>query len=390
MKVFHREAFVALCYLVLIKPGCIAGIPALRPIDISLDILRIALIGFILLVFILNGKIQINRLFGIAVLLIISSLWELVSSLLNGVTIGGFGEVLNTLGIILFTFIALSVDYQVYIRATAKVVGSYIIINCLTVLLFPGGMYSTTEYTQNYFLSYRTAWFAVYLLGLTASLLWYAQEKLPYAKRWCVLVIVCAYVSMVIVWTATGLVCFSLAALFLGYCHFTKKQIMGIKTILVSEAVLFYLVIITRLQEVFAWLIVSLLKKDLTLSFRTRIWDNALESIQKHLWIGVGRLENAEMRHILEYGVSHPHNRYLYITMCFGLIGLALFLAVIYLSARGRVKKEVEQQNRVILAALIALLSAGQVESFSATGGYLLPLFLIAAALHRNQLPTGK
>ena len=35
-----------------------------------------------------------------------------------------------------------------------------------------------------------------------------------------------------------------------------------------------------------------------------------------------------------------------------------------------------------MMAAFIALLSAAQVESLSATGGYAIPLYLIAAALH--------
>ena len=35
-----------------------------------------------------------------------------------------------------------------------------------------------------------------------------------------------------------------------------------------------------------------------------------------------------------------------------------------------------------MMAAFIALLSAAQVESLSATGGYAIPLHLIAAALH--------
>ena len=35
-----------------------------------------------------------------------------------------------------------------------------------------------------------------------------------------------------------------------------------------------------------------------------------------------------------------------------------------------------------MMAAFIVLLTAGQVESFSATGGYIIPIYLIAAALH--------
>ena len=75
------------------------------------------------------------------------------------------------------------------------------------------------------------------------------------------------------------------------------------------------------------------------------------------------------MEAILGYGVSHPHNRYLYVTLCFGIIGLALFLLIVYYANKGTINSHRVREGRIMMAAFIALLSAAQVESLSATGG---------------------
>ena len=162
----------------------------------------------------------------------------------------------------------------------------------------------------------------------------------------------------------------------------TRRKVLGIKTVMLIEAIVFYVVIIERMMDRFAWLIVGILKKDITLTSRTRIWDNAIRIIKEHYVIGVGRISAGEMRNLLGYGASHPHCRYLYLMLCFGVIGLGLFLIAVYYSTKGNVAENKERNNQIVMASLIAMLTACQVESLSATGGYMYPLLLIAAGLH--------
>lgn len=187
---------------------------------------------------------------------------------------------------------------------------------------------------------------------------------------------------MILQWTATGLFCFSIGGLVLLYCTWKKRNPFKITTVMITEAAAFWTIVIARLMDMFSFLLVNILHKDVTLTFRTRIWDNALAAIQQNLLTGVGRLDAAQMEAILGYGVSHPHNRYLYVTLCFGIIGLALFLLIVYYANKGTINPHRVREGRIMMAAFIALLSAAQVESLSATGGYAIPLYLIAAALH--------
>lgn len=383
MKYFRQSWFIALCFFILIKPGCISGMAVLAPLDTFLNLLRILLVLFELMVLIKCMLVMPgNRLLGVFLLVLASILWEPVSTVLNGKGTADVGALMNNLGIALTAYMGLRIDYDAFVEGIAKITGAYVIINCLTVILFPGGLYASEQYTQNFFLSYRTSWLAVYLLALTAVLLWNANVHTRSSKRFSVAVVLAAAVSMVMQWTATGLFCFTLAGIILAIYNRTEKKPLGILWIMLAEVAAFWVVVIARLMEMFSFLLVTVLKKDLTLTFRTRIWDNALRTIQEHFLIGVGRLDAKQMRALLGFGVAHPHNHYLYVTLCFGVVGLVLFLLAVYFANKGKVNQGRMQEGRIMMAAFIVLLSAGQVESFSATGGYLIPIYLIAASIH--------
>ena len=385
MRYFRQSWFIALCFFILIKPGCISGMAVLAPLDTVLNLLRILLVLFEILVFMKSMLVvQKNRLLGVFSLVLLSILWEPASTVLNGKNIADVGALLNNLGIALTTYMGLRINYDAFIEGIAKITGAYVILNCLTVILFPAGMYASAQYTQNFFLSYRTAWFAIYLLALTAVLMWNANARTQASRSFAIAVVLSAAVSMILQWTATGLFCFVLGGIVLAIFSRTSRKPLGIFWILLGESAVFWLVVIARMLEMFSFLLVTILKKDLTLTFRTRIWDNALIAIQKHFLIGVGRLDAGQMRSILGYGVSHPHNHYLYVTLCFGVVGLVLFLLTVYFANKGKVSYGKLQEGRIMMASFITLLTAGQVESFPATWGYIMPLFLIAAALHRN------
>lgn len=386
MRYFRNPNFISFCFLILIKPGCISGIPALGILDTLLNMIRIMLVLFTLIVLFKNAQLlPVNRLFGVTMLVVASILWEPISTLTGGGSIADFGALMNDLGIALVCYIGLRAGYDSFIEGVAKVSGAYVLINCLTVILFPAGMYATTKYSQNFFLSYRTAWFVIYLLALTTTLLWNANVGSRFTKRFAIAVAVAATLSMILQWTATGLFCFSIGGLVLLYCTWKKRNPFKISTVMLTEAAAFWAIVIARLMDMFSFLLVNILHKDVTLTFRTRIWDNALAAIQQNLLTGVGRLDAAQMEAILGYGVSHPHNRYLYVTLCFGIIGLALFLLIVYYANKGTINSHRVREGRIMMAAFIALLSAAQVESLSATGGYAIPPYLIAAALHSRE-----
>ena len=48
MRYFRNPNFISFCFLILIKPGCISGIPVLGILDTLLNMIRIMLVLFTL------------------------------------------------------------------------------------------------------------------------------------------------------------------------------------------------------------------------------------------------------------------------------------------------------------------------------------------------------
>ena len=85
--------------------------------------------------------------------------------------------------------------------------------------------------------------------------------------------------------------------------------------------------VILRNISAFRWLIVDALGKDLTLTTRTLIWDNAFIEILKSPIIGKGQMGGANIADILGYSAAtHCHNEILQVLLLGGVILLTVFL----------------------------------------------------------------
>ena len=56
MRYFRNPNFISFCFLILIKPGCISGIPVLGILDTLLNMIRIMLVLFTLIVLFKNAQ----------------------------------------------------------------------------------------------------------------------------------------------------------------------------------------------------------------------------------------------------------------------------------------------------------------------------------------------
>lgn len=121
MRYFRNPNFISFCFLILIKPGCISGIPALGILDTLLNMIRIMLVLFTLIVLFKNAQLlPVNRLFGVTMLVVASILWEPISTLTGGGSIADFGALMNDLGIALVCYIGLRAGYDSFIEGVAS------------------------------------------------------------------------------------------------------------------------------------------------------------------------------------------------------------------------------------------------------------------------------
>lgn len=389
MKAFHNKWFVFFSMMFLFKPGVLSGISSLGVIDSLFDIMRI-LLCFICSLLLIKSAIPVNKASIVLGLIACNEVWKILSSLINGTSYTDWGSTLNVFGISIFTYLALRQSTKAFFKGGSLLLGSYVVINTLTVFLFPNGMYASSMYTMNFFLSYRTAWFVFYLEAAFLCLLNNELYPSKEAKSWLVFVLVCEYLSMIKVWTATGLLCITLGLLLVYLWKKKRIPSFSVKAIILVEMVLCAIIVLFHMQEKFSFLIVGILKKDITFSQRVRIWNNALNAVLKSPWIGYGAMNTSRAVSILGYGVNHAHCYYLNTALYYGIIGLGLGLYTIYYAFSGQATNKIEQSVEYInLGMLISLMTAFQVESMMSIGYYLCMMYIVVAYLNsKKQLLT--
>lgn len=91
-------------------------------------------------------------------------------------------------------------------------------------------------------------------------------------------------------------------------------------------------IVFFRIQNLFSYIIVDLLGKDLTLTGRTRDWDNAMTIIPQKLFIGHGNMDQSTELQIL--GDVFTHNAFLEQLFRGGIIYIVLFILIIIIVSK--------------------------------------------------------
>src|SRR5690606_27936405 len=106
------------------------------------------------------------------------------------------------------------------------------------------------------------------------------------------LLIAAVFFSFAYFWSATSIVGISLIIIYLLLVHKGwLKSLINYKTVALSILFLFFTVVYFNNLHVFAFVIEDVLGKDLTLSTRTVIWDEAKIMISQSPLFGYGTIE---------------------------------------------------------------------------------------------------
>ncbi len=165
----------------------------------------------------------------------------------------------------------------------------YIAINLATQLLVPEGLYLSYP-TNNpcYFLGHRnnaSALMAVMALCV-ALRAFYLYGRITTVG---LMAIILAYTGIILTWSATVLVAFTVGVALLFLCKYKKPiKIMNANLCLAISLVFTVLFSILQLQHMFAFLIEDILRKSLSFTGRTSIWERAIYYISQSPLIGWG------------------------------------------------------------------------------------------------------
>lgn len=227
------------------------------------------------------------------------------------------------------------VDYGIKYNKKALLKGLLLIfellitINLITIILYPNGMYINpiSGYKENWFLGFDNSHIVYIMLGITISVIYsyIYYKKLTFRTYYLVFI---SIITIIIRWTATGVVGIGLLFIYLILRAIINKfKFFNIKNYSLITLISFLGIVIFRVQNYFSYLIVDVLKKDLTFTGRTYIWDKTIYFIKQFPYIGCGYLDGLLRQYKYHiWGAVHAHNQILEI---FYLGGITLSIVTI-------------------------------------------------------------
>lgn len=247
-----------------------------------------------------------------------------------------------------------------FLSVNVYLFGAYVLINLLTLILFPNGMYRMGAYTSCYFLGYDNTHINLQLRAMALACMYSAYKKGRIGiGPWFIVVI--SFVSALITMSATtiiGIIVFVIALLAMTIIRLFKSEKKYMPTPLVtyiSGAVVSILLIGGSSFGGIKDTILNLFGKDSTLAARTLIWRNSLNQILKSPFWGFGSESSDTINSKLVaiqgqtgWGTS-THNFYLMI-LYIGGICLMVVITLMFLILNNKYN----EANRHLVATVCA------------------------------------
>lgn len=370
VKIKKTSIIYILFLLAFIRPEYLIRVPYVKTFY---DIYRIAIVGAVVFLFVLKKKkLNLYTLFWI----LFESWIVLVTVLRNGNVSYAFNQAITISAIAIF-FLMYSRDMKSICKCLYYILAVFIIINFLTLLIYPNGMYTTgvtNLATENWFLGFKNK-HMIYFLPFTA-LNFILIKNGDLSKKNLFMIAVIAS-SAVFIKSSTTLVGLGIMMV-IGFVPFIRKhyKIFNIYTYFVAAIVMFIMIPLLRLQYLFYYFIVVILKKSIDLTYRTDLWDCAFSAIRMHPIVGWGEQVN-EVKYALYHSQSiiTAHNQILEYLYTGGIVLVVLYIIINLILANKIQKLEKSTIVQIASGMYIALQVALMVEVY--TDGIIYMIYFI-------------
>lgn len=333
-----------------------------------------------------NSKIRFS--FTIVSIFATFSLWIIVGAYFNGVNLYPvLIHMAYCLGYMLLAKKSIRDEKYLYFDNLLLISKSLMIINLILVIGFPHGITTGRDYlsTPYYFLGIKNQ--VTPLLIMASMLLFMDYSRKKNLKKLLIFQVV-ILLNAILMESGTSMLCVVLMilgnmlqirrALPTSYNE-GKKRSKGYRHILIFAILLSVGIVFFNVQNIFSWLIVGLLNKDLSLSGRTTTWKLAIDQFLTKPILGYG------YGHMVT-GHYYAHNLILELLVTTGIVGFVLY-AMIALKTFKRYFADNENSFSVpMISALIALVIANIGESFIFNISQLTIFILVGFAVDKKRL----
>ena len=366
-KLMNSNFVLFFIFFVLLKPGSFSEYTAWKGIGNIINIMRLFVCAWCLIYFFIK-RIKIDKFIFFVVLFYLSLLF---STFYFGQTyVNLLFEFVSVLSWIILFKANITNNKKNFFTTLENTFFILLLINFITIILFPAGFYlNSSGYSGNYFLGYDnnliTYIFPALAISFTNS---FGETGMIGIKTIFLLVI--SFFSIVFTWSATGVVAMVIMIILLMIYTF-KKNSFPIKKYTIIALSIFVGIVFFRLQNIFGFIIEEWLKKDLTFTGRTYIWDIYIKQIRQSFLIGHGIVDYKYLIQTINAG--HAHNYFLQILYQGGIVAFSMFLGFFF-STINKVKKcnEKKYVGIVIFAYLISFVF----EAYNLTNMFIIVLLV--------------
>ncbi len=314
------------------------------------------------------------------------------------------------LGIVVVSDVQLEKNPKRYLELFVTVGGFQSILNIVTVFAYgsSGGLNAIREregrtISQNFFLlAEDNATF--FLTWPVLVLSWILYFKFKHTKKmlfWCVSYSALLFASYIYTWSAANIISIAVTIiLILLYWRAInrhnkiedskfgnvsqKRKLSGFNLYWILAFIFNYLLIAGNLIVAFSSLISGTLKKSLTLSGRTLIWERAIHYILEQFIIGYGCETRAVTLSKIIF--NHVHNIMLEILYRGGLIGMILFIFVMLSLGRKSKNYGNDPMIRLLGLCIVLFIFQGAIEF----AFYRYPYIVLFVLLGRCEILSNK
>lgn len=310
-------------------------------------------------IFILPRKIRINK-FDIIIILFCSI--EFLATIKNGLSIVPLvRNILQFLVLILGLKWGMYNNMKLYIQSISNILSVLTITNTIcAVIFYPSALYYDNVGSPLFLIGGDNTSVRLYILAVMFSVL---KEQRKRINSICT--IVSMYIFVFIRDIGTGKICVVVMTIGIFFYLIVKLDMPKaiIKLCIIIHIAFFILVVIGNKMQIFSFIIQNFLKRDLTLTTRTIIWDITIEKILEKPVLGNGFVDGNQFESMLPHIIGvNAHNTYLMITFIGGVALLSVFLYMFWMA---HLKYDKQKHNRVmaiIPISLFLLMLRAQVE----------------------------
>lgn len=329
-------------------------------IDMALTVLKVVSFLIIIAMYICRKKVSSFVLAFVGFQIV-----RLVVSIFNNN--GGIWKhsvsIVTILALVLLCELLVTYSAKLFLKSWAILISAYIAVNFILLLFFPNGMAKSDYYNYSVnFISIDNYLIPCFLFGLLVVIL-YSEYLRGYITTWAYLLMACTVVTMLMVWSAGGMIGLFLFLIGLPFVYWEKtRRFVRVSILSIVYVVLTVGLVFFRVQNIFAFFIEDVLHKSLTLTGRTLMWDQAFELIQKSPLIGYGIAERGHIffNNKFQYG----HNVVIELLLTSGIIGLIAFIVLCVVVGRKLYKSQEHRWSSLATWCVFSIFFVMLIESY--------------------------